>query len=458
MKRYFAQMINARYMSKFLIIVTDIIVIYASIILAYYMRTWAGSFFDLVPLNHGLSLYLSKWWIPFTVVASLGYHRGYGIVVTIWDDFLIVQKSLFVAFLMVWVVFSMQKEAETVSRIIITVSFINMLLLTLIFRAVLKFFMYKVMDLRQCASVFEKPGEGNVNTLTPLLNKEWYSGYKIIRNSEESSLTERKIDALFLPIEYANDETVKKLKPAIKDLIIISEMSGLSFMNTEIKTFLDKNIAFITTTNGLLSRRKMFAKRVFDCVFAVLALLALFPLFFVVPLLVKLDSPGPVFFRHKRCGKKMDEFKMVKFRTMRIDGKKVLEKFLRDHPDVAVDFEDRNKIRRDPRVTRIGNFLRKTSLDEFPQLINVICGEMSIVGPRPDTKEAISKYYREYNEIYENVRPGITGLWQVSGRSEIDYVKRVKLDYLYTLNWSLWFDMIIILKTFRAMLNCKGAY
>lgn len=451
-------MINARYLSKFLIIVTDIIVIYVSIILAYYMRTWLDSFIDLVPLNHGLSLYLNKWWIPFIVVASIGYHRGYGIVVTIWDDFLIVQKSLFVSFLMVWVVFSLQKEAETVSRVIITASFINMLILVLVFRSVLKFLLYKVMDLRQCASIFEKPGESIVNTLTALLKKEWYSGYMITDRLVNSSSSTGKIDVLFLPIECANDETVKKLKPAIKDLIIISEMSGLSFMNTEIKTFLDRNIAFITTTNGLLSKRKMFVKRVFDCIIAVLALLALFPVFLIVPLLIKLDSAGSVFFKHKRCGKKMTEFKMVKFRTMKIDGKKILEKYLGDNPDVIEDFEDRNKIRHDPRVTRIGKFLRKTSLDEFPQLINVICGEMSIVGPRPDTKDAISKYYREYSEIYENVRPGITGLWQVSGRSEIDYVKRVKLDYLYTLNWSLWFDMVIILKTFRAMLNRKGAY
>jgi undecaprenyl-phosphate galactose phosphotransferase len=182
------------------------------------------------------------------------------------------------------------------------------------------------------------------------------------------------------------------------------------------------------------------------------------PLFIFIPLLIKLDSPGPVYFRHKRCGRKMDEFEMIKFRTMRIDGEKILEEFIQEHPETIVDLEERNKIEHDPRVTRIGSFLRKTSLDELPQLLDVICGDMSIVGPRPDTIEAINKYYLEYNEIYENIRPGITGLWQVSGRSEIDYAKRVKLDYLYMLNWSLWFDMVIILKTFRSILNCKGAY
>jgi exopolysaccharide biosynthesis polyprenyl glycosylphosphotransferase len=451
-------MVGSRYSNKFFIILTDITVIYTSIVLAYYMRTWSGTFIDLVPLNHGLSLYISKWWIPFIIVGSIGYHKGYGIIISFWDDFLVILKSLFMSFLIVWVVFSMQKEAETVSRIIITVSFAHMLIFILISRSVLKFVLYKMMDLREYALIFEKEISRSVNTLKVFLNKEWYSGYKIVDHVENSSSKVGKIDALFLPIEYANDETVKKLKPNTKDLIIVSEMSGLSFMNTEIKTFLDKNIALITTTNGLLLKNRVFLKRVFDLVIAVFALSILSPLFLVIPLLIKLDSPGPVYFRHKRCGRKMDEFEMVKFRTMGIDGDEVLKEFMQEHPKTIIDLEERNKIEHDPRVTKIGSFLRKTSLDELPQLLDVIRGDMSIVGPRPDTIEAINRYYVEYSEIYENIRPGITGLWQVSGRSEIDYAKRVKLDYLYMLNWSLWFDMVIIFKTFRSILNCKGAY
>jgi Undecaprenyl-phosphate galactose phosphotransferase WbaP len=451
-------MVNSRYLNKLLIMVTDVIVIYASIVLAYYMRTWSGAFIDLVPLNHGLSLYLSKWWVPFIIVGSIGYHRGYGIIISFWDDFLVIFKSLFMSFLIVWVVFSMQKEAETVSRIIITVSFALMLVLILSSRGVLKFVLYKIIDLREHASIFEKKISSSVSALKTFLNKEWYSGYKIMDHMESSSSKTKKIDALFLSMEDANDETVKKLKPNAKDLIIVSEMSGLSFMNTEIKTFLDKNVALITTTNGLLLKNKVFLKRVFDLIIAVFALLMLSPLFLIIPLFIKLDSPGPVYFRHKRCGKKMDEFEMIKFRTMRVDGEKILKEFIQEHPETINDLEERNKIEHDPRVTKIGNFLRKTSLDELPQLLDVIRGYMTIVGPRPDTIEAIRKYYQEYSEIYENIRPGITGLWQVSGRSEIDYAKRVKLDYLYMLNWSLWFDIVIILKTFRSILNRKGAY
>jgi FlaA1/EpsC-like NDP-sugar epimerase len=291
-------MANNRYLNKLLIMLTDVIVIYVSIVLAYYMRILFSAFVDLIPLTHGLFLYLSKWWIPCIVVGSIGYHRGYGMIISFWDDCLMILKSLFMSFLIVWVVFSMQKEAETVSRIIITTSFVLMLILILISRDVIKFVLYKIMDFREYALIFEKEISKSVNTLKVFLNKEWYSGYKIVDHMENSSSVEKKIDALFLPMEYADDETVKKLKPNARDLIIVSEMSGLSFMNTEIKTFLDKNIALIATTNGLLLRNKVFLKRVFDLAIAILALSIFFPLFLIIPMFIKLDSSGPVYFKH----------------------------------------------------------------------------------------------------------------------------------------------------------------
>ena len=149
---------------------------------------------------------------------------------------------------------------------------------------------------------------------------------------------------------------------------------------------------------------------------------------------------------------------MIKFRTMRADGDKILKNYLKSHPNAVEELADRNKLENDPRVTPVGRFLRRTSFDELPQLINVLAGTMSIVGPRPDTREAIEKYYTEYSEIYENIKPGITGLWQISGRSMINYAQRVKLDYIYMLNWSLWFDFVIIVKTFKALITGRGAY
>ncbi len=149
---------------------------------------------------------------------------------------------------------------------------------------------------------------------------------------------------------------------------------------------------------------------------------------------------------------------MIKFRTMHINSEETLKEYIASNPDALKELEERNKIENDPRVTRVGKLLRRTSIDELPQLLNVLSGRMSIVGPRPDSREAVERFYQEYKEIYENIRPGITGLWQVSGRSDIDYKRRVKLDYLYMLNWSLWLDSVILLSTFRAILSGKGAY
>jgi undecaprenyl-phosphate galactose phosphotransferase len=149
---------------------------------------------------------------------------------------------------------------------------------------------------------------------------------------------------------------------------------------------------------------------------------------------------------------------MIKYRTMFTNGESIIVDYLKSNPAAAIELKERNKISEDPRITRIGNLLRKTSLDEIPQLFNVVKGEMSIVGPRPDTRSALSEFMKEYEPIYSKVKPGITGLWQVSGRSDIKYKDRVNLDYMYVLNWSLWLDFIIILKTVKAILCRKGAY
>jgi len=229
-------------------------------------------------------------------------------------------------------------------------------------------------------------------------------------------------------------------------------------MNTEIKTFLNSNIALVTVSKGLISVQKTLIKRGFDILFSITGLVVLLPLFFIIPILIKLDSDGPVFFKHKRCGKNLREFKMYKFRTMKQEGESELSDFLGKNPDAVKEIEERNKIVNDPRVTRIGRILRKTSLDELPQFFNVLKGDMSIVGPRPDELSAIERYYNEYSEIYTHTRPGMTGLWQVSGRSEIKYEDRVRLDYFYVLNWSMWLDIVIIIKTFKAIFSTKGAY
>ncbi|OPY75952.1 MAG: UDP-N-acetylgalactosamine-undecaprenyl-phosphate N-acetylgalactosaminephosphotransferase [Syntrophorhabdus sp. PtaU1.Bin153] len=448
---------DAKNLQNIAILCVDALSICLGLVLAFYGRIWLGNVLDLIPLGHGITMYLGRWWFVAIVIFSIAYYGGYGILVTVWDELLILSRALFTSFLIVWVVLSLQKEAETVSRIVVTLSFLLMVGLMPLLRFGTKFVLYRFLDLRKGAYLYERRKGVRRNELRDALNKEWYSGYKIIANVDRDSLT-TPIDTCFVPIEFTDEDTIRSLKPNIKNMIIVSALSGLSFMNTQIRTFLGKNIALITTNNGLLTRRKTIFKRGLDIAVSLCGLILFSPFFLVIPLLIKIDSKGPVFFIHERCGISLKPFGMIKYRTMHVNGDSILNKYVTENPQALVDLKERNKITNDPRITRFGRFLRKTSLDELPQLFNVIKGEMSIIGPRPDTKAALTDFLPEYEPIYARIRPGITGLWQVSGRSDIKYRERANLDYMYLLNWSLWLDFVVLLKTFRAILGGKGAY
>lgn len=194
-------------------------------------------------------------------------------------------------------------------------------------------------------------------------------------------------------------------------------------------------------------------KRLFDIVMASSALIAFLPIFLLLVLLIRLDSSGAAIFGHKRIGKDGKEIKVYKFRSMVINAQEVLEKFT---PEQKREFEKNFKLENDPRITRIGNFLRKTSLDELPQLINIIKGDMSIVGPRPIVKAEIPKYGK-YAEKMFSVTPGLTGHWQANGRSDTTYDERVAMDMYYIDNRSFSLDIKIIFQTVVSVITKKGA-
>lgn len=200
-----------------------------------------------------------------------------------------------------------------------------------------------------------------------------------------------------------------------------------------------------------------YVKRIFDVVAAVVGLLLLAPLFVMMALLVKSSDGGPIFYGHTRVGRGGKIFKCLKFRTMRTDAQTVLESYLIDNPAASTEWNATRKLQCDPRITNVGLVMRKLSLDELPQLINIIFGEMSIVGPRPIVFEEL-EYYGTSAAFYLRSRPGLTGVWQISGRSDISYDKRVAFDKGYVENWSFIGDVAIILKTIPAVYAGKGAY
>lgn len=210
----------------------------------------------------------------------------------------------------------------------------------------------------------------------------------------------------------------------------------------------------------MVSQRQMGVLRVqkwmLDKGVAVLLFLGLLPLFVLIAILIKLTSRGPIFFRQERLGKDGRPIRVWKFRSMYVDAAARLQKILEANPEAAAEWERNFKLKADPRVTPLGRFLRRTSIDELPQLFNVFAGEMAVIGPRPIVQEEAS-YYGDSYKVFSSVLPGITGLWQVSGRSDTDYGRRVELDTYYVLNWSPWMDIWILLRTVWAVLSMNGA-
>lgn len=207
----------------------------------------------------------------------------------------------------------------------------------------------------------------------------------------------------------------------------------------------------------LVHRTASFSKRCVDLLLSTSLLLAIAPLLIVIAAAIKLTSRGPIFYRHSRCGRDGKQFHALKFRTMVQNGDAVLAQYLQTHPKQREQWMQDRKLKDDPRVTTVGKWLRRYSLDELPQLLNVFFAQMSLVGPRPIVNAEIEKYGKGYG-LYTRVLPGITGLWQVSGRNNTTYDERVAFDEYYVRNWSVWLDAYILARTVKVVITADGAY
>lgn len=214
---------------------------------------------------------------------------------------------------------------------------------------------------------------------------------------------------------------------------------------------------FSTAESGAYRPVGGISKRGFDVFTACLALVFLSPLFLLLMMLVKFSDGGSVFYGHRRIGHNGRSFRCLKFRTMRADGDRILQEYIRNNPAAYEEWQATRKLQDDPRVTVVGSVLRKLSLDELPQLFNIIRGEMSIVGPRPVVEDEL-ELYDTAAVFYLQSRPGLTGLWQISGRNDVSYAARVAFDTHYVQNWSLIRDVSIVFKTIPAVCFSRGSY
>jgi Undecaprenyl-phosphate galactose phosphotransferase WbaP len=242
---------------------------------------------------------------------------------------------------------------------------------------------------------------------------------------------------------------------AFRYSVLIPNFFSITNIWMSVRDF-DGVLGFVTS-----HKLKMFwnlgMKRIMDLVLVITGGIILMPVFLFIALLIKLSSPGPVIYGHARLGQNGKPFRAYKFRSMVSDADERLKKLLASDEKIRKEWESGHKLKDDPRVTKIGKLLRQTSFDEFPQLVNILKGEMSLVGPRPIVEAEVEKYGEDFGRIF-SVKPGLTGLWQVSGRSDTDYAERISFDTYYLQSWSMWLDIWVLLKTVSVVLRGKGAY
>lgn len=368
---------------------------------------------------------------------------------------------------------------DLVSRLLLGVSFLGLIFLAPLVRQALTSVLKHIGLWGKPVIVLSYKDTGN--KFIELLRAEWGLGYKPVALFDynlvpagqafsevpyqetladaEKFAYEQGIDTVIFAMPYTRrDQLAHMVRLASKNFRYVLILPNLTGVTNSAVIARDLGGTFaVEIKHNLLDPWARRLKRTLDLSCAVAGGVLVSPLILLIVLLIKLDSEGNAFYGHKRLGADDEYFPCWKFRTMRADADRLLEQFLASDPELKLEWEQSHKLRKDPRVTRIGGFLRKTSLDELPQLWNVLRGEMSLIGPRPIVSDEVPKY-REGYELYRRIRPGMSGLWQVSGRSDTDYDERVEMDSYYVRNWSVWLDVVILARTIKIVLRGRGAY
>jgi undecaprenyl-phosphate galactose phosphotransferase len=470
-----------------LLLCIDLAAFYCSLGSAYYTRKLINAVFpDMIAFTFPLTYFLAIWWLPVVFISFLSYERLYVKKLPFWDEARECVKAVTISTVTILAMVTLGKMTDEISRLTMLFLWGYGLFLFPLFRLLGKRVLFNL-GLWKENVIIVGAGTAGIETAKGL-HSEIHLGYNLIgfldddddKIGKEIDIHGRKYKVFgktknfskftsllniptiiiaipSLPVERLTELT-NNIQRYVKDILLIPDLKGIALTNTELYHLFTQELFLLKIRNNLKSPYNRFIKRTFDIAVSLLLLPVLIPLISVFSVIIKLGSPGPVFYRHTRVGRGGRSFGIYKFRSMYRDSQARLEAILRTDPEAKQEWAHSYKLKNDPRITRIGAFLRRTSLDELPQILNVLKGDMSLVGPRPVVEEELTKYYKEYSDYYELVRPGITGLWQVSGRNDVDYPVRVRLDSWYVLNWSVWLDTLMLFKTVRVVLKKEGAY
>ena len=419
----------------------------------------------------GMHTFLSySWMLPFYLFSYYAYKLLTRRMVTT-NEVLLILKANFFALVAIFFVIAVGKLSDTTSRMIV-LTFFGFNSLNFMWSYLFKKYFFRwayfrrevfvVCDTKGLKNIKAWFGKGNPfgYEISCILNVDGQTPQEV-HTQIDTLVNDEQYDSAVIDLEnnelFQTHVLVDHLQTKVRRIILLPKMTKMPMLNGELISSLHhKGMAFYLH-NHLLNPLDRAIKQLFDIVVALFLIALTFPFLIWLYGVVFLATKGRPIFSHKRLGRNGKEFNVYKFRTMHLDANQRLQFLLKECESSKIEWEKDFKLKDDPRVTKIGKFLRKTSLDELPQLINVLKGEMSLVGPRPIIYDEVKKY-GEYFEYFIAVKPGLTGLWQVSGRNDIDYNERVQLDVWYVRNWSVELDIQILLKTFLVVLGRKGSY
>jgi Undecaprenyl-phosphate galactose phosphotransferase WbaP len=475
---------NLRFASEF---VAVFLVDFGTVVITFYCAVFVRTsilpfFYSGFPEGLPFRGLFDIWWV-FVVWVFFFYYEGlYTKRLSFWDEIGALWKVSFFSTVGVFTILSAGKLSEEMSRTVVVLMGVLSLASLPIIRMIVKKVLRQLGFLKRRVLIL---GAGETGKLiVRALKKEPNYGYeikgfvdddpdkfgreiegvKIHKGTDKAAtyISRCGIDDLVIAMPGAGKERLQSLinglQHKVDRILFVPDIFGIAVLGTNLQHFFHEEAFAFEMKNNLARPFNIFIKRGFDMMMSIALLPFLFLPMALISLLIRIDSPGRAIFSQERTGRGGRIFRCYKFRTMYADADERLEALLQDDPEAKTTWEQYWKLSDDPRVTKIGRFLRTTSLDELPQILNVLKGEMSFVGPRPVTRDEIERYYREMAELCFSVLPGITGLWQVSGRSNTSYDYRIALDSWYVRNWNLWLDIVILFKTVKIVLKREGAY
>ncbi|WP_434640840.1 sugar transferase [Thermoanaerobacterium thermosaccharolyticum] len=451
-------------------IVSDISALIIAFIVALYLR-----------FNFNLSLISRRWYLStFIILLTLDFLILYfkGLYdnkhMTLFNQITIVIDGM-VYSVFIYLFISYFTKMTNFSRLTLIYIFITGLLLQITFKTILLYLQVKRYkkgldltnalilgnysnELRKIVSKFMSHEYG-INVLGYLSNDDANFGdiNRLGSIDDFDDVVEKySIKTIFITSKIDNvDEIINKCLS--KYICVYSVNGSINMTNYPMEIEIIDDMPILKLKEVFIGGPEGHVKRLIDFILSFIAIIILSPLFIILAILIKIDSKGPVFFVQDRIGLNGKLFKAYKFRTMILNAEEILLKWLEENPEIRDEYLINHKLKDDPRITRVGKFLRKTSLDELPQLFNVLKGDMSLVGPRPYLVRELNDV-SSYAKYLWRVPPGITGLWQISGRNDVDFEGRLKMDMQYISNWNIWLDLNILFKTIPAVLKKDGAY